>query len=586
MPPKPAAKDAGAGDGDGPDPALEEEKELVERELVIGHLYTRLARYQARGRVLASTNLELIDELDTQKINLKDINEFLTSELRSKELATSEMEARVARLAGELDDLRDVGATRVRGVEEQAREQQAEPRAALLGIEKELKELDLFSAKRDGLDMELGDKEAMLERQRDAHAARLEDIARKSSSEKDRLKKELAIRIKDTKANMKKMTDAQLEGTTRRTIIENEQMGSELVFQARQTDKLLDRNETLAAEHARMASDLDEARGTEAELAKRNHVYQKTIRTLTQKLGTQEEAVRFDQAAMARGEGELKVLTARLHAVRRERDAVVGECEAAAHDRDGAAAEVAAAAAAAAQCVRFLEQCAADVDERMHAARAAHETAGEAEVLMQPGRLEELSLVQRRRALDYLLDKVHGGGGGGGEGVSGSLRCLSDLFVGGGGGGGSGGGGRGLAGAGPSGAPSMSLLPPIRPTGGGSFTNGIGADTRGEVSEGVGGGGGGGWGGDYGYGGNGGGSGSGGGRGKVEAAVQTAPSAEAPALWQEAAAAGGVHVAAAAVPPPRAKAAGRGRVPTVSGAGSGFNSTGLKLSYNFTPRRK
>jgi hypothetical protein len=72
----------------------------------------------------------------------------------------------------------------------------------------------------------------------------------------------------------------------------------------------------------------------------------------------------------------------------------------------------------------------------------------------------------------------------------------------------------------------------------------------------------------------------------VEAAVQTAPSAEAPALWQEAAAAGGVHVAAAAVPPPRAKAAGRGRVPTVSGAGSGFNSTGLKLSYNFTPRRK
>ena len=36
-----------------------------------------------------------------------------------------------------------------------------------------------------------------------------------------------------TSANMKKMTDAQLETTTRWTIIENEQMGSELVFQAR-----------------------------------------------------------------------------------------------------------------------------------------------------------------------------------------------------------------------------------------------------------------------------------------------------------------------------------------------------------------
>jgi hypothetical protein len=65
----------------------------------------------------------------------------------------------------------------------------------------------LFSAKRGALDLELGDKEAMLERQRDAHAARLDDIARKSSSEKDRLKRELAIRIKDTKVRRRELNE-------------------------------------------------------------------------------------------------------------------------------------------------------------------------------------------------------------------------------------------------------------------------------------------------------------------------------------------------------------------------------------------
>ena len=141
MPPK--AEPAGAAAEGGPDPALEEVKELVERELVIGHLYTRLARYQLRGRDLASLNLELIDELETQKINLKDINEYLTNELRAKELATTEMEKRVASLATDLDDLHDVGAARMRGVEEEAHQQQSALRGQLEGFDREKKGLEV-----------------------------------------------------------------------------------------------------------------------------------------------------------------------------------------------------------------------------------------------------------------------------------------------------------------------------------------------------------------------------------------------------------------------------------------------------------
>lgn len=57
-------------------------------------------------------------------------------------------------------------------------------------------------------------------------------------------------KIKDTKANMMKLTDNQLETTTKRTIMENEQMSSELAYQSHQTEVLLQKNLKLMEENA------------------------------------------------------------------------------------------------------------------------------------------------------------------------------------------------------------------------------------------------------------------------------------------------------------------------------------------------
>ena len=51
------------------------------------------------------------------------------------------------------------------------------------------------------------------------------------AQEKDRLKKEMLYKLRETKANLLKMTDNQLDTTTKRTIAENEQMSSELAWQ-------------------------------------------------------------------------------------------------------------------------------------------------------------------------------------------------------------------------------------------------------------------------------------------------------------------------------------------------------------------
>ncbi len=74
--------------------------------------------------------------------------------------------------------------------------------------------------------------------------------------------------------------DNQLEMTTKRTIMENEQMSIELHYQSRQTEKLMNKNMVLLEENQDLRQQLALSKQTQEELARRNNVYQKTIKSL------------------------------------------------------------------------------------------------------------------------------------------------------------------------------------------------------------------------------------------------------------------------------------------------------------------
>eukprot|EP00955_Chlamydomonas_euryale_P096923 365042-Chlamydomonas_euryale.AAC.28 len=63
------------------------------------------------------------------------------------------------------------------------------------------------------------------------------DVDRQHIQDREKWKRETATKIKETKIAMMKLTDNQLEMTTKRTIMENEQMSLELAYQSRQTEK-------------------------------------------------------------------------------------------------------------------------------------------------------------------------------------------------------------------------------------------------------------------------------------------------------------------------------------------------------------
>lgn len=51
-------------------------------------------------------NFKLSEELETQKLNLRDINEFLTNELKARSLTTSALESKVQELNVLVEDVR------------------------------------------------------------------------------------------------------------------------------------------------------------------------------------------------------------------------------------------------------------------------------------------------------------------------------------------------------------------------------------------------------------------------------------------------------------------------------------------------
>ena len=77
----------------------------------------------------------------------------------------------------------------------------------------------------------------------------VDTLERKMFHEKERIKKEFLIKIKETKQNLLSMTEDKLHTTTKRTIMENEQMTTELQYQSRETEQLLKMNTKLRFEN-------------------------------------------------------------------------------------------------------------------------------------------------------------------------------------------------------------------------------------------------------------------------------------------------------------------------------------------------
>lgn len=163
--------------------------------------------------------------------------------------------------------------------------------------EKELESLVEFKERKEELERLHTQMTREREEERETQRRTIEDLERKVVGEKERVKRDMLEKIRDTKKNVLAETEDQLHFKTKRTMMENEQMQLELQYQSREAEKLLKKNKKLVGQRNALEIELQLSQDQERELAKRTQFYQKLIKKLHEKLKSRDEsdALREDQ---------------------------------------------------------------------------------------------------------------------------------------------------------------------------------------------------------------------------------------------------------------------------------------------------
>ena len=239
--------------------------ENVDREFVESEVRTlkeALKKYEEMAGRMVEEKGELLGELDRQKDNQKEIFQYLNGELAKK---TDEIVALEERLAEKTDELESLLRDHGHAIQEQKDASDHEAvrlKGEIAEYREKLEKVSRFIEIKETLEAQLTEKERLLEEEAKEHATHVSDLERKHVQEKDRLKKEMLLKLRETKANLLKMTDNQLDTTTKRTIAENEQMSSELAWQSKETEKLIRKNDKLAGEAGTPRQPDQSVRGT------------------------------------------------------------------------------------------------------------------------------------------------------------------------------------------------------------------------------------------------------------------------------------------------------------------------------------
>ena len=290
MPPKEEPKD---NDGKEGKSALEEELNLIGgKELVLARMELDTSQNHLKEKIKENKTLmkaceELKSHLETQKADAKDIYYYLHKKLDDNYDVIDSLEKRIIVLKSERERSDELYEKKIAVINKDNEKENARLQTIIKELRDDLHTLTEFKDAKQRMEARIKYLEDHLASEKEGRADDITLLERRNIQEKERLKKEMLIKIKETKQNLLSMTEDQLHTTTKRTILENEQMTTELQYQSKETERLLRRFNRVSEENKRLKTDIDILKGNEVEYAKKSHFFQKLIKKLHEKLKAQ-----------------------------------------------------------------------------------------------------------------------------------------------------------------------------------------------------------------------------------------------------------------------------------------------------------
>ncbi|ETV70667.1 hypothetical protein, variant 1 [Aphanomyces astaci] len=282
--------------------------------------------------------------------------------------------------------------------------------------------LEVFRERKIVLEDTIAAMESTLAAEKDNHKKQVVEMERRNVQEKERIKKDMLMKIKENKQNLLARTEDQLDTTTKRTMMENDQMISELQYQSKETEKLLVKYKALETEVVHLRLQLKVNKDTEVEMAKRTHFYQKLIKKLNERVQSDHVAART-HAALTQGQERTKtdvnkanedmiaLLQTKSNGLETQLRTLCAELADARTHVDEARAEKHAMLAQQDDTLRFLSVAIHDITHQLalsghgHAAPSSLHAWQAGDVI--PAKLDDLAPSDVKKVLQMLFGKLH-----------------------------------------------------------------------------------------------------------------------------------------------------------------------------------
>eukprot|EP00825_Cyclidium_porcatum_P038879 TRINITY_DN4602_c0_g1_i1.p1 TRINITY_DN4602_c0_g1~~TRINITY_DN4602_c0_g1_i1.p1 ORF type:complete len:294 (-),score=72.77 TRINITY_DN4602_c0_g1_i1:42-923(-) len=163
-------------------------------------------------------------------------------------------------------------------------------------IDKQLKELESqrqqnqeLQKQKQHLEVERLKFKELLQQQRKDQMRQLADKEREKVQATTKLNNDMYKKIEETKESLMALKKEQIETTNKLTVLQNHQLTTELEYQSKQTEKLLNKNTKLTEQIAQLKRDVEIHKQVESELANRSHTSQKFIKNMSEQIKQMEE---------------------------------------------------------------------------------------------------------------------------------------------------------------------------------------------------------------------------------------------------------------------------------------------------------
>ena len=214
-------------------------KDLVLARMELDTTQNHLKEKIKENKTLMKACEELKSHLETQKADAKDIYYYLHKKLDDNYDVIDSLEKRIIVLKTERERSDELYEKQIADIKKNNEKENARLQGIIKELRDDLHTLTEFKSAKQNIEARIKHLEESLKAEKEGRASDISLLERRNIQEKERLKKEMLIKIKETKQNLLSMTEDQLHTTTKRTILENEQMTTELQYQSKETERLL-----------------------------------------------------------------------------------------------------------------------------------------------------------------------------------------------------------------------------------------------------------------------------------------------------------------------------------------------------------